>query len=138
MCVLEVQQRRIYDEVKEYHRATLLQLKDAEGPGQQGMLVIEVLLRLRQAACQPGLLDAARNGDPGAKPDMMMPRLLELMRVGHKSLVFSRFTSVITLLRGRLAARGIRHANWTARPPPARASWSGSGGTRRSVCSSSA
>jgi SNF2 family DNA or RNA helicase len=64
--------------------------------------VLEALLRLRQAACHPGLIDAKRSGEPSAKLDVLVPRLTEAIEEGHKTLVFSQFTSLLGLLRARL------------------------------------
>ena len=63
------------------------------------MHVLEALLRLRQAACHPGLLDAKRVGDPSAKLDLLMEQLDDVREEGHKALVFSQFTSLLAIVR---------------------------------------
>ena len=47
----------------------------AQGLGKSKMQVLEALLRLRQAACHPGLLDAKRSAEPSAKLDVLMEQL---------------------------------------------------------------
>jgi SNF2 family DNA or RNA helicase len=69
--------------------------------------VLEALLRLRQAACHPALIDAKRAGDGSAKLEVLFARLEEVLREGHKALVFSQFTSFLALVRARLDAAGI-------------------------------
>jgi SNF2 family DNA or RNA helicase len=64
--------------------------------------VLEALLRLRQAACHPGLIDRKRANEPSAKLEVLLPRLLELREEGHKALVFSQFTSFLALVRAAL------------------------------------
>jgi SNF2 family DNA or RNA helicase len=64
--------------------------------------VLEALLRLRQAACHPGLVDPKRTGESSAKLDVLLPQLTEVVDEGHKALVFSQFTSFLALLRDRL------------------------------------
>ena len=64
--------------------------------------MLEALLRLRQAACHPGLIDRARVGEPSAKLDVLLPQLAEVVEEGHKALVFSQFTSFL----GHRARRG--------------------------------
>jgi SNF2 family DNA or RNA helicase len=69
--------------------------------------ILEALLRLRQAACHPGLIDKTRDKDCSAKLDVLMPRLTEAHAEGHKVLVFSQFTSFLSLLKKRIDAEGI-------------------------------
>jgi len=67
-------------------------------------MVLEALLRLRQAACHPGLIDPKRAGESSAKLDTLLEQLREVIETGHKALVFSQFTSMLKLLRARLDA----------------------------------
>jgi SNF2 family DNA or RNA helicase len=66
-------------------------------------------LRLRQAAIHPGLLDGERKGEPSAKLDMLLPRLREVIDEGHKTLVFSQFTGMLSILREHLDREGIAY-----------------------------
>jgi SNF2 family DNA or RNA helicase len=66
------------------------------------MHVLEALLRLRQAACHPGLIDRAKRGEPSAKLEALLPALEEVLAEGHKALVFSQFTSFLAIVRDRL------------------------------------
>jgi len=108
-CEMEAPQRRAYDELANYYRERLLGAEAPKG-GRERMVVLEALLRLRQAACHPGLLDDARRNEASAKFDALLPMLEELRDAGHKALVFSQFTSLLALLRERLDAGGWRYA----------------------------
>jgi SNF2 family DNA or RNA helicase len=108
-CELDGPQRRFYDELRAHYRATLLARVARTGLAKSKMQVLEALLRLRQAACHPGLVDPRRAGDPSAKLDVLLPQLAEVVEEGHKALVFSQFTSFLALLRQRLDAGGIVH-----------------------------
>jgi SNF2 family DNA or RNA helicase len=66
------------------------------------MQVLEALLRLRQAACHPGLIDKERDDETSAKLDVLLPSLLEICDQGHRALVFSQFTSLLAIVRKRL------------------------------------
>ena len=101
-CELEPPQRKLYDELRDHYRAALLGKVERDGLGRAKLQILEALLRLRQAACHPGLVDRARAGDPSAKLDVLVPRLQELVEDGHKVLVFSQFTTLLGLLRTRL------------------------------------
>ncbi len=101
-CDLEPSQRAIYDELRDHYRALLLGHADDQSPGRSKLRVLEALLRLRQAACHPGLIDPGRADGPSAKLDLLVPRLEELVEDGRKVLVFSQFTTLLGLLRPRL------------------------------------
>ena len=106
-CVMDPPQRKLYDELRTHYRMTLLRRIDQEGMGKSKMHVLEALLRLRQAACHPGLLDPDRSGDPSAKLEVLLAHLSEMAEEGHKALVFSQFTSLLRIVRDRLDEGGI-------------------------------
>jgi SNF2 family DNA or RNA helicase len=101
-CELEPPQRKLYDELREHYRHSLLGLIEREGINKAKIQILEALLRLRQAACHPGLVDKTRGDDASAKLDMLLPRLAEVTEDGHKALVFSQFTQFLALVRKRL------------------------------------
>ena len=107
-CDLEPAQRQMYEELKAHYRQALLR-KESPELGRSKIEVLEALLRLRQAACHPGLIDPERAGDASAKLDMLMPQLAEVAEEGHKILVFSQFTSFLGLVRDRLDADGVKY-----------------------------
>ena len=107
--------------------------------GASKLQVLEALLRLRQAACHPGLIDRRRANEPSAKLDVLVPRLTEAVEEGHKTLVFSQFTSLLAIVR--VAPRRARHRVRVPRRPHARSAVEGravSDRSRRAGCSSSA
>ncbi len=106
-CELQGAQRELYDELRDHYRASLLGRIAREGLQKSKMQILEALLRLRQAACHPALIDRRRGGTSSAKFDALLPRLAELREEGHKSLVFSQFTSLLTLLRAELDGRRV-------------------------------
>jgi SNF2 family DNA or RNA helicase len=77
------------------------------GLGRSKIQVLEALLRLRQAACHPGLIDKQRKAESSAKLDVLLPQLKEVLEGGHKALVFSQFTTFLDIVRSRLNAEGI-------------------------------
>ena len=105
--VLEGEQRDFYDGLLASYRRSILEEVDRSGIGKARMHILEALLRLRQAACHPGLVDPRMRDAPSAKLDALIPRLEELTEQGHKALVFSQFTSFLALVRARLDAAGI-------------------------------
>ena len=105
-CDMEPAQRKVYEDLKAHYRAALLRKGEAD-LNRSKIEVLEALLRLRQAACHPGLIDPARGGEPSAKLDMLLPQLAEVVDEGHKVLIFSQFTTFLGLVRDRLDAEGI-------------------------------
>ncbi len=108
-CELEGPQRKHYDELRQHYRQTLLNRVDRQGLGRSKMHVLEALLRLRQAACHPGLIDPRRLAEPSAKLDVLLEQLSDLREEGHKALVFSQFTSLLAIVRNRLDAEKVNY-----------------------------
>ncbi len=63
-CELEATERKQYDELRKHYRESLLRRVKEQGLGRSKMHLLEALLRLRQAACHPGLLDPTARGRP--------------------------------------------------------------------------
>jgi hypothetical protein len=108
-CDLEPPQRKLYDELREHYRQALLGQIDSTGINRAKIQILEALLRLRQAACHPGLIDKGRTSDASAKLDTLMARLDEVTGESHKALVFSQFTSMLAIVRKRLDDAGVTY-----------------------------
>ena len=106
-CELGDEQRRAYDELREHYRQELAGRIGRMGVGRSRIAVLEALLRLRQTACHPGLVDPSRIDEPGAKLEILLEQIEEVIDEGHKVLVFSQFTSFLAILRRQLDARGM-------------------------------
>jgi superfamily II DNA or RNA helicase len=109
-CKMGRRQRQLYEELRDHYRDSLLGLIREQGMGKSKMHVLEALLRLRQAACHPALLDKGAADEPFAKLEVLCPYLEEIIEEGHKSLVFSQFTSMLAIVQQHLDRRGIRYA----------------------------
>jgi len=107
---LSPKERALYNELRDHYRNSLLGRIDAQGLARSKMHVLEALLRLRQAACHPGLVDPARRGDSSSKIDMLLTRVAEATAEDHKVLVFSQFTSLLSIVRAQMDAQGVRYA----------------------------
>jgi SNF2 family DNA or RNA helicase len=79
------------------------------------MFILEGLLRLRQAACHPGLLDPAKTTDASSKIDMLLERLREVVEEGHKAIVFSQFVKLLDIARLKLDREGLMYASLDGR-----------------------
>jgi SNF2 family DNA or RNA helicase len=108
-CELGETQRKAYDELREHYRQELSGRIGKMGIGRSRIAVLEALLRLRQTACHPGLVDAARIDEPAAKLETLLEQLGEVLAEGHKVLVFSQFTSFLSIVRRQLDARSVAY-----------------------------
>ena len=109
-CELDAEQQKLYNELREHYRLKLLGKVAKGGLAKAKLMVLEALLRLRQAACHPGLIDKEKYGQASsAKLDSLMDNIEQVRDEGHKVLVFSQFTSMLALVRERLNTAGIAY-----------------------------
>ncbi len=109
MIDLEPEERRRYDELRDYYRTHLTTKIGELGWNRSKIHVLEALLRLRQAACHPGLVDPTRMDDGSTKMDLLVDKIETLAASGHKALIFSQFTKLLEIARRALVRRGIKH-----------------------------
>jgi len=108
-CEMKPGQRKLYDELRVHYRQSLLGRISEVGLAKSKMHVLEALLRLRQAACHPGLIDPQQRGESSTKVDALCAQLAEIQEEGHKALVFSQFTSLLDIVRSRLGSEGVTY-----------------------------
>lgn len=108
-CEMEEKQRKLYEELRDHYRQSLLGMIESGGINRAKMQILEALLRLRQIACHPGLLDEQKITEPSAKIDTFIPQLLEVLDNGQKVLVFSQFTSLLAIVKDRLDLQGVNY-----------------------------
>ncbi|MBR0654950.1 DEAD/DEAH box helicase [Plastoroseomonas arctica] len=107
---MEAPQRAIYEGIR---LAMHGRVKDAiaeRGLARSGIIILDALLKLRQACCDPRLLElpAAQKAEAGsAKLERLMELLESLADEGRRVLVFSQFTSMLALIEARLKAAGM-------------------------------
>jgi superfamily II DNA or RNA helicase len=106
-CKMGEHQSKLYAELREHYRASLLGLVRREGLAKSKIHVLEALLRLRQAACHPALLNENSEDESSAKLDVLTWHLEELLSEGHKVLVFSQFTSMLAIVKKHLDKKNI-------------------------------
>jgi superfamily II DNA or RNA helicase len=105
-CELGTRERKAYDELRVFYQTSLEQKIEEVGLASAKIWVLEALLRLRQAACHPGLLDKKAENESSAKLDTLLETLEQVLEEGHKAIVFSQFTTLLGILRKHLDARG--------------------------------
>ncbi len=109
-CELEAKQRKLYDELRDFYRASLLGRVASQGMNRSKIHILEALLRMRQAACHPGLVDVKRAQETSAKLDVLFEELPILLEGRQKILIFSQFTSLLSIVRREMRQRGLTYA----------------------------
>ncbi|MDC0717884.1 DEAD/DEAH box helicase [Nannocystis bainbridge] len=103
-CPLDAEERRIYDGLRV---AAELELPKLQSGG--GMLeALELLLRLRQAACHTALVPG-QEATRSSKVELLLAQLTEVTAAGHRALVFSQWTSLLDLVEDALTAAELEH-----------------------------
>lgn len=108
-CELTGRQRKDYHQMRDFFRESLKEKVADQGLERSSMHVLQALMRLRQAACHPGLIDPKRAGASSSKLDLLCHQIEELTEQGHKALVFSQFTKLLAIVRAQLDKRGISY-----------------------------
>jgi len=109
-CDLDSKQKRLYNELRDHYRRALLHQVEQVGLNKSKIQILEALLRLRQAACHPALIDPSKKSYPSAKLEMLIPQLEQITEEEHKVLVFSQFTSFLAILREQLNRQKLPYA----------------------------
>ena len=103
-------QRDLYNRLRAGYQATLLGDVEKKGVGKSAIQVLEALLRLRQIACHPGLVDPDWAEAGSAKLEALFEQVSEVLEEGHKVLVFSQFTKLLAYVKQELDERGVDYA----------------------------
>ncbi|PFG30201.1 DEAD/DEAH box helicase [Paramicrobacterium agarici] len=105
---LSAAHRSLYDTVLQRERKKLLGLID--DIDRNRFIVFRSLTLLRILALDPALVDNAYADVPSSKLDALFEHLDDVLAEGHRTLVFSQFTSFLGTVAERLDARGIRYS----------------------------
>ena len=93
---LSPEEQALYDNLRQQAIANI------EGSSQKGALqALAEITRLRQAACHPRLVNSKLH-IPSSKTQAFLDLVAQLRSSGHRALVFSQFTSHLTLIREAL------------------------------------
>jgi len=88
---------------------TVREALNTKGLAKSQITILDALLKLRQVCCDPKLLklDAAKKVKTSAKLEHLMELLPEMLAEGRRILLFSQFTSMLTLIEAELTKRNI-------------------------------
>jgi superfamily II DNA or RNA helicase len=98
-------QRAIYESIRLAMHAKVRQAITERGLARSGIVILDALLKLRQACCDPRLLKLATARAARAR-SAKLARLMELLPAmieeGRRVLLFSQFTSMLALIEAEL------------------------------------
>ncbi len=109
-------QKKLYESIR---ASTLISLKeirrDDKISGKNYPVILNALLKLRQACCHPKLtkLDSVRKGAKSSKLELLLELLPKMIEDKRKILVFSQFTSMLKIISDHLNELEIGHTMLT-------------------------
>jgi SNF2 family DNA or RNA helicase len=109
---LTARQREVYEDVREAMQIKVRNEIAEKGLTRSKFVILEALTRLRQVCCDPRLAkrgDTTLKASHSAKLAALMEMLPDWVRDDHRVLVFSQFTSMLTLIQEELRAARIGH-----------------------------
>ena len=97
---LDERQRDFYDGIRLGQHRRVREAIEQQGLARSHITVLDALLKLRQACCDPRLInmDAQTQVIPSAKLEWLSITLPELIAEGRRILLFSQFTSMLRLI----------------------------------------
>lgn len=104
-CDMDEQQQEFYRQTRNTFRDKILERKDAQ---QNAIALLEGLMRMRQAANHPVLVDKNFSGGSG-KLELVCEMLEDIRQQGNKALVFSSFTQHLKLFRDYLDEQQLNY-----------------------------
>ena len=102
-------QRELYETIRiTMHEKVRSQVAE-RSLSQSRIVVLDALLKLRQACCDPRLvkLPSARAIETSSKLDDLLEMMAEMIPEGRRILLFSQFTSMLDLIKPKLVEAGI-------------------------------
>lgn len=103
---LNREQRDLYETVRASMDQRIRQLLAEKGAARSQIDILDALLKLRQICCHPALLRSDTTAS-SAKLDYLQEMITELLEEGRRIIVFSQFTSMLTLIEKTLRAGNI-------------------------------
>jgi superfamily II DNA or RNA helicase len=102
---METNQRAIYEAIRLSMHAKVQAAIAQKGLARSGIIILDALLKMRQACCDPRLLKlkmVAKSKAGSAKLDRLMEMLGIMFAEGRRVLLFSQFTEMLALIETRL------------------------------------
>ncbi len=112
---LDTEQRDLYESLRLIMDTKVREALKERGVSGSSLIILDALTRLRQCCCDPRLVKTpeARKVKTSAKLERLMDMLEQLADAGRCTLVFSQFTSMLTIIEKRCKEAGIGYVKLT-------------------------
>ncbi len=108
LCPLTKAHRHLYDALAVVLRNEVQEFMRRDPAAGRGVAMFTALLRLRQMACDPRLIERSTE-IVGSKRGVFLATVRQLVAEGRRALVFSQFTELLKLWGDDLAREGIAY-----------------------------
>jgi len=110
-CTLSKDQHMVYKQLLEQAKRKINDMVEQQGFNKSRMQILRTLLRLRQTCCHLDLLKLPdlKSEFPSAKMELFFELVNEALDARHRILVFSQFTSMLSILRSELDNRKLNY-----------------------------
>ncbi len=113
---MEGSQRELYEAVRLSMQKRVHEAISRAGFNKSHIVMLSALLRLRQVCCDPRLLPNYHDHHSrSAKLDMLRDMLPEMLEEGRRILLFSQFTSMLTLIEEAVQEMNIPYVKLTGK-----------------------
>jgi len=107
-CEMGKEQKKIYEQYRNLYRSKILGELDTKGLNKSQFSILQGLMRLRQICDSPSIIKGAETTEAHSiKLDELSSQLHSVVGE-HKVLVFSQFLGMLSLIREKLTAEGIK------------------------------
>jgi superfamily II DNA or RNA helicase len=112
---LEGKQAELYESIRLAMDKRVREAIKTQGLARSHITILDALLKLRQVCCDPRLLklDQAKKVTQSAKLSLLMDLLPEQIEEGRRIILFSQFTSMLTLIEEELKKYNIEYTKLT-------------------------
>ena len=109
-CVFGLRQKRLYDALAVATREAVGTAEWRRKGARTQLSVLTAILRLRQMACDPRLVDPSARPEDSSKRAVFLDLVRELVSEDRRALVFSQFTELLGLWRADLDEAKVPYA----------------------------
>ncbi len=111
----EKKQAKLYENIRVTMEQKVREAIADKGVSRSHITILDALLKLRQVCCDPSLLKltSAKSVKESAKLEMFLELIGDLNLEGRKVLVFSQFTSMLSILETEIKKRKIPYTKLT-------------------------
>ncbi len=108
-------ERDLYESVRLTMNKKVREAIDEKGIERCQIMILDALLKLRQACCSPRLLgsEQAASVETSAKLETLSEWLPKMVTEGRRVLIFSQFTSMLGLIEERLKQQALEYTKLT-------------------------